>query len=744
MSGRLKDRLNKSQDLKPKKQPAASNAFLWVEDQQYKILEVDYGFKRHADGSGRAVGDVHLQPFIVVIKPLGTMDALVELSWLNTTMFSGRIENYHDDGIHKKHKDTIIHNAYIEDYEIFGNYYEEQEGRIIVLKIAPQYVKIMESDYETSMNPSKPMEMNPKGLLTRASFEPEEKAPENEESKYTLESTYIHDHITDVASDTITEFNNSSTSIAYQFYKKIVDGTIVNPNIRVTKKRVSDLIAYYDESNQEILVWEKNLETIESNTDKKIKLITALANAYGTYINIKLKDQLTIKESLEIHEYDLFRFDGIDNTSISIAKLKSPTYTGDLILDFDETKAAAPSKWVKNGPGQSIFEVHSFENPISQPKGWPPNLGIKFSFSLQGGFSTSIYAGISYQIARTGDTHVLSSLNAALTYYGHGTPGTSVLSPNLVNASLTPSITLGHKTGNALNLNLFNSFTGSGVNVPYEYAFTLGATGILSSGRTTKSYDKHGNRIKDKYNKHDHDHRHQIIGGANIKVGNFMISSYNDIRKPFLFYGMDSDQYWSAGVEVQAKLKHQMHMSYAFDLYYGKSNNKMPYNLDKNSDGQNYDHQKLFNVLLNRGQETFTTTDAVGNSSTQTQFGYGTFWPSNMMHDAIPFPEVPKQPAAPTKPIDDTNKKLNEEYKKAKTQYETDIKEYNEEMINYTISTKLTPHPTFHHLFVVYKNGKKTPDLERLNTYMSSDVSEKSKNLQEFFTLEKKFKKKKT
>ena len=121
-------------------------------------------------------------------------------------------------------------------------------------------------------------------------------------------------------------------------------------------------------------------------------------------------------------------------------------------------------------------------------------MGLKFSFSLNGGFSASLYAGISKEMARAGDLHLMPSLNAALTYYGYGAPGTSSLSRHLFNATLTPAVTLGVKTGNSLNMNLFTNFTGSGLNNPYEYAFTVGSTGVLSSGKVTSNLGKDGKR----------------------------------------------------------------------------------------------------------------------------------------------------------------------------------------------------------------------------------------------------------
>lgn len=49
-----------------------------------------------------------------------------------------------------------------------------------------------------------------------------------------------------------------------------------------------------------------------------------------------------------------------------------------------------------------------------------------------------------------------------------------------------------------------------------------------------------------------------------------------------------------------------MYNSMTDGKYYGKSNNKNPLNQDKMIGKQNYDYQQLFDVLLNRGQETFS------------------------------------------------------------------------------------------------------------------------------------------
>ncbi|WP_310556068.1 polymorphic toxin type 23 domain-containing protein [Flavobacterium sp.] len=577
-----------------------------------------------------------------------------------------------------------------------------------------------------------------------------EKAPARtiEESEYKLESTYVHDHLKSVASEMTSKFDVDNKSIVYKFYKEITDGIVINPAITVSKYRLSSKIAFYDDRNEKIIVWQESLIDIEKDIDKKIILALALTEAYGVYIDIALKEKLNPDTNLETYEYDLFRFDAVADQVVVIAKIESPNYTGNLDITFPKTESKKSNQSHNNrdknsrgGPSAGDFDQYDESDIDSGNLGGPgdpiPNMALVFKYSLGGGFSASICAGIQKNIDLGKDWGLSPSLNGALTYYGYGTPGTSRQSRNLVTASLTPTLTLGGKTGNTLPLNLFNQYTATGVNVPYEYAFSLGSTGIISSGRVTSEYDEKGNRIKDPYNSHDNKNRNQIIGGAAIKVGNFMISSYNDIYKPILFFGMDSDQYWSAGVNIQAKLTQKINLSYAFDLYYGKSNNKNPFALDKNINGQNYDHQKLFDVLLNRGQETFSIFDENGNIKTTTKFGYGTFWPSNKMHNAIPFPDVPKEPKKPTKPFDDTNDRLNKKYNEDKIQYEIDLKKYEEDVLLYQMSINMKANPTFHHLYLVYKEGSKEVNLQRLKTYTDATLPSKTKLLQEFYELER-------
>ncbi len=562
------------------------------------------------------------------------------------------------------------------------------------------------------------------------------------ESTYKFESTYVHDHLLKVAKEMMPKFNIDDTSIVYKFYKSITDGKIVNPPIAVSKNFHPGKIASYDLEEKKIVIWDINLLGIEKNENKKIKLIQALVESYSAYLNVCLKD-ISSGNNFEAYSYDLFRFDAMGTETVVIGKVETPTYKGNLEISFPESESTTPPKqeWKPekdpraHGPNAG-GGGGSYEGP-GDPPTKTPNIGIKFSYSLKAGFTVGVYAGVSKSVS-LGSFGVMGGLNTSLTWYAKGSIGTSDMSPNLVTLSATPSITLGYLTGNALNMNLFNQHAGSGVYNPYEYAFTLGATGILSSGSVSKAFNPETGQLgNNRYNSDDNPTRNQIVGGAAIKIGDFMIASYNDIYKPPLFFGMGSDQYWSAGVNMQAKLPRGINAAYAVDMYYGKSNNKNTYNNDKIINGQNYDYQQLFDVLLNSGQQTFSLTDANGSLTAKTKFGYGTFWPTNAMHDSIAFPETPKEPKKPLRSNYNNDTTFNESV----VQYQKDLKTYDADKINYNVSTQLKSNPTFHHLYVVYNEENKV-DFKRLKTYIDAGQFDKGKLLKEFYELDAKNKKK--
>lgn len=570
------------------------------------------------------------------------------------------------------------------------------------------------------------------------------------ESAFKFESTYIYNHLLAVAKEMVPKFNPDDTSIIYKFYKAIIDGKIVNLPIEVSTNLISGK-AFYDLDEKKIIVWETTLLGIEKNDDKKIKLLQDLTQSYSDYLNDCLQE-ISTQKGFEAYEYDMFRFDAMGSEAVIIGQVETPIYKGSLNLSFAKTdKPAEKYEWKPDrntkARGPNTGE-EAFGNGPGDPPAKNPNIGIKFSYSLNGGFLASLYVGVSTSV-KVDNFGAMGALNTALTYYGKGSVGTSSMSPTLVTLSATPSITLGYKTGNALEMNLFNNASGSGVWNPYEYAFTIGTTGILSSGNVSRELNPEtGEFGKNKYNSHDvmresqdifgktqqeNNTRNQIVGGAAIKVGNFMIASFNDIYKPPLFFGMGSDQYWSAGINMQLKLPGQIKMAYAVDMYYGKSNNKNPLNQDKMIGNQNYDYQQLFDVLLNRGQETFSLTDAYGNLTTKTKFGFGTFWPTNAMHDSIAFPDEPKDPKKPIRSEYQDDVKFNMAVK----QYGEDLKTYETDKLNYDVSNQLKVNPTFHHLYVVYNEDNKMV-WDRLKKYLYAGQSEEGKVLKEFYLLDNK------
>ncbi|MEB3801657.1 hypothetical protein INQ45_11510 [Flavobacterium columnare] len=280
------------------------------------------------------------------------------------------------------------------------------------------------------------------------------------------------------------------------------------------------------------------------------------------------------------------------------------------------------------------------------------NAGAKINYHLGGGFSASLYAGL-FAKGNIGDVGGMASINIAATTY-QGGPGTSPMSPSLFTLTASPALTLGVGNGSSMNLNLFNSQSGSGVNNSFDSSLTIGGNAILSSGRNS-----------------DGSGRNQWLGATALKLGNIQIASYNDVKKPPLFFGSGTDQFWSAGLNLQVK-NGDLTATYSFDCYYGLSNNKATYDQDRILGGQNFDNQDIFDLLLNNGIEKMSLQhSSYGVIQSGSNTGSETFWPSDKMHDNIPWPSIRK------------------------------------------------PDATFHHLFVPYDNGRAKPSLSKISRYFS-------------------------
>lgn len=69
-------------------------------------------------------------------------------------------------------------------------------------------------------------------------------------------------------------------------------------------------------------------------------------------------------------------------------------------------------------------------------------------------------------------------------------------------------------------------------------------------------------------------------------------------------------------------------------MYYGMSNSNATYSDDRIINGQNYDNQRLFDMMLNNGRENITLSSGrYGILQSGTRSGYQTFYPSNKMHN---------------------------------------------------------------------------------------------------------------
>ncbi len=239
--------------------------------------------------------------------------------------------------------------------------------------------------------------------------------------------------------------------------------------------------------------------------------------------------------------------------------------------------------------------------------------GIKLTYSLSGGFSISLYGGLSKKLSEFG----MIGANATLTFI-RGGAGTSKSSPNLLEFALSPSLTLGYKDAPEIPLNLYIDQAGTGVQNPFKNSITMGGTFILSSGINS-----------------DGSRRHQRISGVGVRIGGaFALNSYNDTKK-FPFFGPGSDQFRSAGINGSLQIGDNK-LDWANDMYYGKSNEKATFHDDLLIGDHHYDNQNIYDLLLNNGRERLSfTNDKLGINETMIRSGAETFWPSNKMHDSM-------------------------------------------------------------------------------------------------------------
>lgn len=174
------------------------------------------------------------------------------------------------------------------------------------------------------------------------------------ESKYKLESTYAHEQLTALAKQLdelpfmffmVGIFGEEiEASALSKLYRGLSDASIKVPEILVTKAPSRGRKANYSNSRKKILVWEHFIDLAVKDNDARAELMSALVEEYGHHIDNLLRTELATngKEDTDYIDegakfaYALFNFDIFKETHLSFAKVETPNFTGDLVIDFSE------------------------------------------------------------------------------------------------------------------------------------------------------------------------------------------------------------------------------------------------------------------------------------------------------------------------------------------------------------------------------------------------------------------------
>lgn len=205
------------------------------------------------------------------------------------------------------------------------------------------------------------------------------------ESKYKIESTYAHDQLCSLADDLaempfmlfILEIFGHEIEIEAlsKLYKGLSDRKIQNPEIIVSKMPIQGKNAGYSNKKKKILVYEKFIEEASKDNDKSAELLAALVEEYGHHIDNILRTELASegKEDNDLIDegakfsYQLFKFDIFNEFILTYAKVETPFYTGDLLVDFSTlheqiTTYVNENKQYDEIPGQDISNYGAGRN----------------------------------------------------------------------------------------------------------------------------------------------------------------------------------------------------------------------------------------------------------------------------------------------------------------------------------------------------------------------------------------------
>jgi len=247
---------------------------------------------------------------------------------------------------------------------------------------------------------------------------------EVEESEYKLESTYAHDQLCFLA-DELAEItfmflmraifgDQIEVEAISKLYRDLSDRKIQSPEIIISKFLVGKYgrLAGYSNKQKKIIVNENFLEEATQDNDKRAELLAVLVEEYGHHIDNLLRTELATngKKDEDILDegakfaYQLFKFDIFKESSLEFASAETPTFGGNLIVDFSKLHTSI-TQYVNET--QQYDEIPGIDTP---------NYGAGRSYDKNGAYS---HGDIEFKALANSASPVFTNKQVTKIYYGN-------------------------------------------------------------------------------------------------------------------------------------------------------------------------------------------------------------------------------------------------------------------------------------------------------------------------------------